>query len=113
MPIFGSTTQRTAFYGFICLFFGFVMQTFAAGDAGRGEVKAQQCVACHGEKGITSNPQFPNLAGQNATYLEMQLNDFKSGKRNDPIMSPIAKTLSDQDIADLALYYSNLTCPTK
>lgn len=70
--------------------------------------KSQQCAACHGAEGQTSNPQFPKLAGQNAGYLEIQLYNYKTGKRNHPVMGPIAKTLSDQEIKELARYYSNL-----
>ncbi|MBL29125.1 MAG: cytochrome C [Rhodospirillaceae bacterium] len=78
------------------------------GDSGRGLEKSMQCVACHGYGGVTDNPTFPNLAGQNAGYLSLQLEHFRSGKRYDPVMSPIAQTLSDDDIADLAAYFGGL-----
>ncbi len=106
------TVLRTApiFLSGLCLLFGSLVNTVAVATEAieRGQAKSQQCIACHGEKGQTSNPQFPNLAGQNPAYLEIQLNDFKAGKRNHPVMSPIAKTLSEQDITDLSRYYSNL-----
>lgn len=73
-----------------------------------GAQKAGQCVACHGTEGLTSNPTFPHLAGQNAAYLELQLRHFRSGERYHPLMTPIAETLSDQDIDELAAYYSGL-----
>lgn len=78
------------------------------GNTERGREKSRQCIACHGYGGVTSNPTFPNLAGQNPTYLGMQLEHFRSGRRYDPVMSPIAESLSDQDIADLARYFAGL-----
>jgi cytochrome c553 len=51
---------------------------------------------------------FPHLAGQNAAYLEIQLKQFKTGERYHPLMTPVAEALSDQDIDDLAAYYSAL-----
>lgn len=108
MMIFKKLFQPSA--AGLCLLFGFIINTslFAADAIERGKAKSQQCIACHGEQGQTSNPQFPNLAGQNSAYLEIQLNAFKTGKRNHPVMSPIAKTLSAEDITDLSRYYSNL-----
>ena len=65
------------------------------------------CAACHGADGNSMNPQWPSLAGQNASYLERQLKAFKSNARQNPLMGPQAMTLSDQDIADLAAYFSS------
>ena len=81
---------------------------FAKGDAAAGKKKSATCIACHGQKGISNNPLWPNLAGQKEKYLIKQLKDFKSGKRTDPSMSPMAKPLTDQDIENLAAYYSSL-----
>jgi len=80
----------------------------AAGRVEDGQSKAMQCVACHGTGGVAPNPTFPHLAGQNAAYLEIQLRHFRSGQRYHPLMSPVAQALSDQDIDDLAAYYSEL-----
>jgi len=82
--------------------------TAAAGRVEDGQSKAIQCVACHGTDGVAPNPTFPHLAGQNAAYLEIQLRHFRSGRRYDPVMTPVAQALSDQDIDDLAAYYSEL-----
>lgn len=82
--------------------------TAAEASFERGERKAAQCVACHGILGETDQPMFPDLGGQNEGYLAQQLYDFRSGERYDPVMSPIAQSLSDQDIADLALYYAHI-----
>jgi cytochrome c553 len=76
--------------------------------AGQGEQKAAQCVACHGIRGLAPNPTFPHLAGQNAAYLGIQLRYFRAGERYHPLMTPIAETLSDRDIDELAAYYSEL-----
>jgi cytochrome c553 len=76
--------------------------------AGQGRQKAAQCVACHGLEGLAPNPTFPHLAGQNAAYLEVQLRQFRAGERYHPLMTPVAETLSDQDIDDLSAYYSEL-----
>lgn len=73
-----------------------------------GRQKAVQCIACHGVGGETTNPGFPDLAGQNAAYLQNQLVSFKSGSRYHPVMTPVAKSLSDEDIRDLAAYFSAL-----
>ena len=72
----------------------------------------QQCAACHGAKGISSNPQWPNLAGQKKRYLILQLKAFRSGERKNSLMNPQAQMLSDEQIQGLAQYYSQLNaCP--
>jgi cytochrome c553 len=80
----------------------------AAGDAAAGKAKSATCVACHGAAGVSTNPMWPNLAGQKDMYLAKQMKDFRDGKRSDPVMAPMAKGLSDEDIANLAAYYSGL-----
>ncbi|WP_461515678.1 c-type cytochrome [Porticoccus sp.] len=79
-----------------------------AGDAAAGQTKAMACAACHGVNGISSTDIWPNLAGQKAGYLAKQMKAFRDGTRSDPVMSGMAKPLSDQDIDDLAAYYSSL-----
>ncbi len=80
----------------------------AAGDASAGRAKAAVCAACHGPNGISNNPQWPNLAGQQDLYLIKQLKAFRDGTRVDPLMSAQAQPLSDRDIEDLAAYFSSL-----
>lgn len=82
--------------------------TVHAGDVAAGKAKAATCSACHGANGISAIPMYPNLAGQKEMYLVKQLKDFKSGKRQDPVMAPMAMPLSDKDIEDLAAYYASL-----
>lgn len=79
-----------------------------AQDVARGEAKATDCVACHGAMGISPNPLFPNLAGQNGAYVQLQLEKFKKGERYHPLMTPVAESLSQQEINDLAAYYSSI-----
>lgn len=81
----------------------------AAGDPVAGEHKSAACHACHGKDGISIHDMWPNLAGQRAGYLRKQLEAFRNGERKDPIMQPLAESLSDQDIADIAAFYSNLS----
>ncbi|KTC64670.1 cytochrome c4 (plasmid) [Legionella adelaidensis] len=86
--------------------------SYAVGNSKAGEQKSTVCVACHGEKGISSNPQWPSLAGQHYSYLLKQLKDYKEGKtRNSPIMAPVVAPLTEQDMEDLASYYAGLPLP--
>ena len=78
------------------------------GDANAGAAKAAVCGACHGPQGVAIAPNFPNLAGQSATYLYLQLKAFKGGQRSDPIMTGQAATLSDQDMRNLAAHFAAL-----
>lgn len=81
-----------------------------AGDAAAGKAKANSCVACHGANGISNNPIYPSLAGQKEQYLAKQMKAFRDGQRQDPVMTAMAKPLSDADIANLAAYYADLGC---
>ncbi len=89
---------------FCILFYSLI--TNGTGDILAGEKKAQICAACHGAKGISVNPEWPNLAGQHLTYLIKQLKDFKQGhERVSLSMTPFITHLSDQDINDIAAFY--------
>ena len=77
-----------------------------AGDVKAGRAKALMCQACHGLDGLSKTPDAPNIAGQTEPYLVTQLQAFKSGGRKNDAMSVVAPSLSDQDIEDLAAYYS-------
>lgn len=70
--------------------------------------KAKTCVACHGEKGISPNELWPNIAGQKKTYMINQMKAFKDGKRQDPLMTPISKDLTENEIKELADFYSKM-----
>ena len=87
-------------------------QDDVVGDAEAARSKISMCIGCHGIKGYKATfPEVyhvPMIAGQNAEYIVTALNDYASGARTFPSMEAIAQSLSDQDIADLAAYYSNL-----
>jgi cytochrome c553 len=74
---------------------------------GRGATLAQRCAICHGPQGV-SDANSPNLAGQYAAVTYKELNDFKAGARVNAVMSPFAVNMSNQDMLDLAAYYSYL-----
>ena len=81
----------------------------AAGDAAAGEsaYMAKGCVGCHGPAGDSAAPEmFPKLKGLEEAYITTQLTDFRSGKRAGPTMNPMASTLTDEDITNLAAYLS-------
>ncbi len=79
----------------------------AAGNVEAGKAKAAVCAACHGTDGNSLNPIWPKLAGQHPEYLLKQLHDLKAGARQDPLMSPQAAALSEQDMADVVAYFSS------
>ncbi len=86
---------------------GFAGSAFGAGSAEAGKGKAGACAGCHGADGNSLVPNFPKLAGQHAAYLSKQLADFKSGARSDATMAPMAAPLNEQDIEDIAAYFSS------
>ncbi|HED16562.1 MAG TPA: cytochrome c4 [Gammaproteobacteria bacterium] len=88
---------------------GLATTVHAAGDAKAGKTKAAVCGACHGADGNSPSDGFPKLAGQHASYLLKQLQDYKSGKRTNGIMNGQVAALSDQDMADLSAYFAGQT----
>ncbi|MGB5252558.1 MAG: c-type cytochrome [Sedimenticolaceae bacterium] len=91
----------TAFVGLIAL-----GTTHAAGNAEAGKAKSVTCAACHGVDGNSAAPNFPKLAGQHADYLYKQLKQYKSGDRKNAVMAGMVAALNDEDMANLAAYYS-------
>ncbi|WP_433885794.1 c-type cytochrome [Pseudomonas vranovensis] len=77
------------------------------GDAAAGQAKTAVCGACHNPDGNSLAPNFPKLAGQGEKYLEKQLHDIKSGKRTVLEMTGMLTAFSDQDLADIAAYFSS------
>ena len=95
---------------FITLFIftvaGFGGQAWADADA---ELKAKTlCAGCHGPNGISTNPLWPNLAGQHSAYTALQLKAYRDGTRADPNMNALVSDLSDEEIDALAEYYAKL-----
>jgi len=79
----------------------------AEGDAAAGKAKSATCAACHGADGNSVNPEWPKIAGQHASYIVLQLQAYKDGKRQNALMMPMAMGLSDADMQDLAAYYAS------
>lgn len=77
-------------------------------DIEAGKAKATTCNACHGSKGVSMIPMYPNLAGQKEQYLVLQLKAFRDGERKNMQMSPMVAGLSDTDIANLSAYFASL-----
>ncbi|MER0202598.1 MULTISPECIES: c-type cytochrome [Nitrosomonas] len=92
------------------MFLAFSGATQAAGDAAAAKDKLSMCAGCHGIQGYkTAFPSayhVPKLGGQHAEYIIKALEGYKNGSRSHPTMTALAKTLSQQDIEDLAAYYS-------
>jgi cytochrome c553 len=80
------------------------LDQIAAGDAKHGAFIAMNCVACHGQDGVSTSTLAPTLAGMDAAAIYKQLDDFRSGKRLSGVMEAIAKAISAQDSADVAAY---------
>ena len=81
----------------------------AAGTKEAAQAKSTACVACHGIDGNSANPVWPSIAGQNEAYMVRQLKAFRGAQRQNALMTPMATSLSDQDIDDLAAYFSAQT----
>ncbi|MFN4263488.1 MAG: c-type cytochrome [Thioalkalivibrionaceae bacterium] len=82
------------------------------GDPTRGQELSQACVACHGADGNSTNPEWPKIAGQHASYIYKQLQDYKSERRVNALMAGQVANLSDQDMRDLAAFYAGQTMTT-
>jgi cytochrome c553 len=84
-----------------------VLQILARGNTERGRAKAQEvCVACHGEQGVSTVPDYPHLNGQSGAAIYKQLHDYRTGSRANPLMTGIANALEEAAIADVAAYYA-------
>ncbi|NOQ13815.1 MAG: c-type cytochrome [Methyloprofundus sp.] len=79
----------------------------AEGDIEAGRALSTQCSGCHGVYGMSPSEQFPNIAGQKESYLSAQLRKYKSGDRNDLTMRAIVGPLSEEDMLNLAAYFSS------
>ena len=87
------------------------LPAWADGNVQAGQQKAASCQGCHGKQGKASVGLYPNLAGQNAAYLEHALHAYKKGERSAgqaAVMNAFVAGLSDEDMADLSAYYASL-----
>lgn len=89
---------------------GWTGTAVAAGNKEAGQAKSAVCMGCHGVDGNSANPEWPSLAGQHASYITKQIKHFKAGERQNPLMTPMAMSIAtDQDLEDLAAYFSSST----
>ncbi len=79
-----------------------------ARDPVAGQKLAGMCSACHGQNGLSTLPNAPNLAGQPAIYVTEQLKNYRNGNRKNEVMAVIAKPLTDEQIDDLAAWYASI-----
>jgi len=77
------------------------------GDVAKGKEVAAKCASCHGEDGNAPAPNFPRLAGQYESYLVKAIQDYQSGKRNNPIMQSMVQGLSEEDVKNVSAYYAS------
>jgi len=82
------------------------MPMYGQDSAAGGKKAAEVCAACHGPDGNSSQGIYPSLAGQTARYIYLQLKDFKEGRRSDALMTPVAKTLTRDDMLNVAAYFA-------
>ncbi|WP_405235700.1 c-type cytochrome [Lentisalinibacter orientalis] len=92
---------------------GAAAESLIDGSAEAGKSKSTTCAACHGADGVSVNPEWPNLAGQNARYVYEQLLAFQNGDRQNVLMSSQAMGLSDQDMKDLGVYFEAQDLPPR
>jgi cytochrome c553 len=93
---------------------GFAVTALPACAADDIATKVQICAACHGENGVPTDPKtIPTIWGQQQSYLVKQLHDFRSGDRDSPIMSPIAKSLAQEDLRKIAAYFAAKSWPAQ
>lgn len=101
---------RTTFVSLLAVSLALAFGTAAAadGNAAAGKTKAAACEACHGADGNGIAPNYPALAGQYQDYLVQVLHEYKDGQRTNAIMNGMAAPLSDQDIKDVAAFFSSM-----
>jgi cytochrome c553 len=93
---------------------GFAITAVPASAADDIEAKVQMCDACHGQNGMPTDPKtIPIIWGQQQSYLVKQLRDYRNGERDNPIMSPIAKALAQEDLRKIAAYFAAKSWPAQ
>jgi len=99
----------SVFTWIVCLSTCSWLDVLAADDGMPGALKARQaCQTCHGGQGRqTAQAETPNLAGQSAAYLQKQLQAYRAGTRHNALMQAVAEVLSDEEISELAAFYSS------
>src|SRR5208282_4801366 len=78
----------------------------AGGDRAAGQAAATPCAGCHGDTGVSGNPDIPSLAGQDATYLASAIQAYQKGDRGDETMKGMVASLDEATIKNLSAYYA-------
>ena len=99
--------KASLFGAMILALSGLMSITANAADIEAGKTKSAVCAACHGADGNSANAAWPSLAGQHATYIYKQLQDFKEGRRNDATMAGMVALLNDEDMKNVAAYFES------
>jgi cytochrome c553 len=103
---------RTPSFRFAATFVAtFVIVSAHAADIAAGKEKAELCVGCHGEGGISQTENIPSLAGQPDQFIQWQLVFFRAGSRKNEQMQPIVEQINNDDIRNLGAYFASLTPP--
>jgi cytochrome c553 len=93
---------------------GFTVVVVPAHAADDIEAKVELCAACHGQNGVPTDPKtIPVIWGQERSYLFKQMRDYRNGERDNPIMSPFAKGLAEEDLRKIASYFAATSWPTQ
>jgi cytochrome c553 len=103
--------MRIALVGVLSVALSVLGPPAEAADIAAGKEKAEMCVACHGDAGISKTQDIPSLAGQPDQFTQWQLVFFRGGSRKNEQMQPIAEQLSNDDVRNLAAYFASLTPP--
>jgi cytochrome c553 len=99
--VFVATVLTVAFFGPLA----------RAADISAGKEKAEMCIGCHGENGVSQMENIPSLAGQQDQFIQWQLVYFRAGSRKNEQMQPIVEQLNNEDIRNLGAYFASLTPP--
>jgi cytochrome c553 len=111
MPIMHCRFVFYALYGVALGLSAFANAPAHAADVAAGKEKAELCVGCHGEGGISQTENIPSLAGQPDQFIQWQLVFFRAGTRKNEQMQPIVEQMSNDDIRNLGAYFASLTPP--
>jgi cytochrome c553 len=111
MPIMHCRFVFYVLYGVALGLSAFAITPAHAADIAAGKEKAELCVGCHGEGGISQTENIPSLAGQPDQFIQWQLVFFRAGTRKNEQMQPIVEQISNDDIRNLGAYFASLTPP--
>src|ERR1700710_287697 len=107
----GMSNMQRAFAAAVLLLIACSVSSTHAADLAAGKEKAEMCVACHGEGGISQTENIPSLAAQPDQFIQWQLVFFRAGTRKNEQMQPIVEQLNNDDIRNLGAYFASLSPP--